>query len=96
MDGDAMATIAVWLKVDGERVADDVQDACERLHSADGEVVLDLSSVRRIDSNALSAIDRLATEADEQAIKVVLRGVNVEVYKVLKLVKLARRFWFVT
>jgi anti-anti-sigma regulatory factor len=95
-DGDAMATIAVWLKVDGERVADDVQDAWEKLHSADGDVVLDFSSVRRIDSNALSAMDRLVTRADEHAIKVVLRGVNVEVYKVLTLVKLAPRFCFVT
>ena len=91
-----MATIAVLLKVDGERVADDVQDTCDKLHSADGDVILDFSSVRRIDSHALSAIDRLVTEADEHAIKVVLRGVNVEVYKVLKLVKLARRLWFVT
>ena len=32
--------------------------------------------------------------ADEKGVKVVLRGVNVDVYKVLKLVKLASRFSF--
>ena len=32
--------------------------------------------------------------ADDRAITIMLRGVNVEVYKVLKLVKLASRFSF--
>ena len=91
-----MTTIAVWLKVDRERVAHDLVAACERLHSADGEVVLDLSEVRRIDPGAVHAIDKLATRADEKAIKIVLRGVNVAVYKVLKLMKLAPRFTFVS
>jgi hypothetical protein len=38
----------------------------------------------------------LARVADEKAVKVALRGVNVDVYKVLKLVKLTRRFSFVS
>ena len=33
--------------------------------------------------------------ADAKTVKVVLRGVNVDVYKVLKLVKLTPRFSFV-
>jgi hypothetical protein len=36
-------------------------------------------------------MENLATTADEKAAKVVLRGVNVDVYKVLKLMKLAPR-----
>jgi len=42
------------------------------------------------------ALQTLAATADEKTVKVVLRGVNIEIYKVLKLVKLARRFSFVT
>ena len=34
----------------------------------------------------------VARIADEKSVKVVLRGVSVDVYKVLKLVKLAHRF----
>ena len=40
-------------------------------------------------------MEELARLADEKAVKIVLRGVNVDVYKVLKLVKLSPRFNFV-
>jgi hypothetical protein len=40
-------------------------------------------------------MEEFARIADEKAVKVVLRGVNVDVYKVLKLVKLTQRFSFV-
>jgi anti-anti-sigma regulatory factor len=89
-----MEMIAVWLKIDGENVAETLQAACEKLDSADGEVVLDFSSVRRIDPSALTAMEKLAGAADDKDVKVVLRGVNVEVYKVLKLMKVASRFSF--
>ena len=36
----------------------------------------------------------LASIAEDKSIKVVLRGVNVEIYRVLKLLKLASRFSF--
>ncbi len=90
-----MATVAVWLKLDGEGVARDLQDACERLYSADGDAVLDFSSVHRIDPEALDAMEELSDKADDLGVRLVLRGVNVEIYKVLKLVKLAPRFLFV-
>jgi len=89
-----MTTIAVWLNIDEERVALALQEAGEKLDGAEGEVVLDFVSVRRIDSSALRAMREFAGIADEKAVKVVLRGVNVHVYKVLKLVKLASRFSF--
>jgi len=91
-----MATIAAWLRVDGERVVEDLQGAQEKLDTSDGELVLDFSSVRRVDPGAVKAMERLASMADDKTVRVVLRGVNVEIYKVLKLVKLARRFSFVT
>ena len=90
-----MAMIAVFLKIDEERVVQALQEAGENLDGTQGEVVLDFSSVRRIDSSALEAMEDFAGIADEKGVKVVLRGVNVDVYKVLKLVKLTRRFSFV-
>ena len=54
----------------------------------EGEAILDFSSVRRIDPSALQAMEEFVRIADDKAVKVVLRGVNVDVYKVLKLVKL--------
>jgi anti-anti-sigma regulatory factor len=90
-----MAVIAVWLKIDEERVVQALQEAEERLDSVEGELALDFSSVRRIDSNALRAMEEFADIADTNGVKVVLRGVDVSVYKVLKLVNLASRFSFV-
>ena len=66
-----------------------MSNSCNRPGEAghgDGEVTLDFSSVRRIDPGALRAMEELARMADEKDVKVVLRGVNVDVYKVLKLV----------
>ncbi len=73
-----------------------LQTARETLDSAQGDVVLDFSSVRRIDPSGLRAMEKLAGIADDKAVKVVLRGVNVDIYKVLKLVKLTSRFSFLT
>jgi len=89
-----MATIAVWLKVDEERVVQALQEAEEKLDTVEGEVALDFSSVRRIDPSAIRALEEFASIADDKGVKVVLRGVNVGIYKVLKLVKLASRFSF--
>lgn len=91
-----MPTVAVWLNVDEKSVLSALQEAAEKLDGAEGEVVLDFASVRRIDSSALRAMEGFASIADKKAVKVVLRGVNVDVYKVLKLVKLAPRFSFVS
>jgi anti-anti-sigma regulatory factor len=90
-----MAVIAVWLKVDEERIVQALQEAKERLDSVEGEVALDFSSVRRIDPSALRAIEEFADMADAKGVKVALRGVDVGVYKVFKLVNLASRFSFV-
>ena len=87
---------AVWLKIDGDRVAHALQEAREKLNGAGGEVVLDFSSVYRIDPRALRAMEGLAGMADYKEAKVVLGSVNVDIYKVAKLTKLARRFSFLT
>jgi len=89
-----MAMIAVFFDIDETRVVPALREAGGKLDGTEGEVVLDFSSVRRVDSSALRAMEDLARIADEKTVKVVLRGVNVDVYKVLKLVKLTRRFSF--
>jgi anti-anti-sigma regulatory factor len=91
-----MAMIAVWLKIDEHRVVQALRDACENLDNAEGDLVLDFSSVYRIDPSALRAMEKLAEMADDKAVKVVSHGVNIDIYKVLKLVNLMRRFSFVT
>jgi len=91
-----MEMIAVWLKIDEERVVQALQEAGDKLDSVEGEVALDFTCVRRIDANALRALEEFASIADKKNVKVVLRGVNVGVYKVLKLVKLGSRFSFVS
>lgn len=90
-----MTITAGCFRVDGEHVARALQEACENLKQAEGEMMLDLSAVRRIDPSGLRAVEILAAAADEKAIDVSLLGVNVDVYKVLKLAKLTTRFSFV-
>ena len=80
-----MTTQAVW-----------IQQAVDKLNSGEKDVILDFSSVPRIDGNAVRAIEDLAGLADEKSVKVVLRAVNVDVYRVLKLLKLTQRFTFLT
>ena len=90
-----MSATAIFLNMDEERVVLALQEATSGLDGVQGEVVLDFSSVRRIDSGALLALEEFVQVADEKALKIVLRGVNVHMYKVLKLVKLTSRFSFV-
>jgi len=89
-----VTSFPAWLKSDGEPIFQTLQEARARLDSAEGDVLLDFSSVRRIDPSALTAMEELAGIADDKAVKVVLRGVSVDIYKVLKLVKLTSRFSF--
>jgi anti-anti-sigma regulatory factor len=89
-----MATIAGCVKIDGERLVGGLQETRKRLDRANGEVLLDFSSVRRIDPSGLRALEELVGCADEKEVTLELRGVSVDVYKVLKLAKLAPRFLF--
>jgi anti-anti-sigma regulatory factor len=71
-----------------------LQELGQKLDRAGNELVLDFSAVRWIDSRVVRAMDELAQQADEKAVRIVLRGVNVDVYKVLKLVRLTPRLSF--
>jgi anti-anti-sigma regulatory factor len=87
-----MATNIVWPKIDGGHMVQSLQEVIDKLDIAESEVVLDCSSVNRLDPGGLEALERLAGRADDKSVRIVLRGVNVDVYKVLKLMKLAARF----
>lgn len=89
-----MEMISVRLSVDEKRVVPGLQEAREKLDGTAGETVLDFSSVCRIDSSALRAMEELVGVAEDKGVEVVLCGVSVAVYKVLKLAKLAPRFSF--
>lgn len=89
-------TIATWLKIDRQGVTRGLQEAAGKLDSAQGEMILDFSDVIRIGPGDLRQMEKLAGLADDRVIKVGLRGVNIDIYKVLKLMKLAPRFSFLT
>jgi anti-anti-sigma regulatory factor len=84
--------IPVLLNFGEKRLVPALREAREKLDGIEGEAVLDFSSVHRIDSSALRAMEEFVGVADDKGVKVVLSGVNVSVYKVLKLAKLAPRF----
>ncbi len=89
-----MATNAVWHEIDGKCMVRAFEEALEKLDGAGSEVRLDFSSVNRIDPSDLRVMETFASAADGRGAKVVLRGVNIDVYRVLKLMKLASRFSF--
>lgn len=84
------------LKIDEERLVATLQEIGGRLESTVGDVIVDLSAVRRVNPAALDALAEFADMADEKEVNVVLRGVNVDVYRVLKLARLAQRFSLVS
>lgn len=80
------------LRIDGNDVRASLQKAGESLV---GDVVLDLSLVHTIDANGLRALQEFSSTTETKKIKVTLRGVNVTLYKALKLARVARSFDFV-
>jgi anti-anti-sigma regulatory factor len=88
-------SIPAWLTISQDRVFEDLIDACQKLDSVDNELLLDFSSIRRMNPNALTAIEALAENAEKKSVRVTLCGVNVNLYRVFKLVGLTRRLRFV-
>lgn len=90
-----MSTITVCKEIDEANLAAVLLETTEKLEGAKAEIVLDLSCVRRIDCDALHALSDLAIKAEERSARVMLRGVDVDIYKALKLMKLTSQFAFV-
>jgi anti-anti-sigma regulatory factor len=83
-------------KLEVQNLAVALQKAAQILESNPGDLELDFSSIRRVDTVALRSMENLAQMGQQKTAKIVLRGVNVDVYKTLKLAKLAQRFSFVS
>jgi len=90
-----MTSAAEKTAIHDQTLAAAVELAVEKLTSGQRETLIDFSFVHRIDASALRALEGLARLADEKSVTVTLKGVSVDVYKVLKLVRLTRRFSFV-
>jgi len=91
-----MVMSIVSLKLNGTDLVAALQAASEKVESMEGDMILDFSSVQRVDPAGLSAMSDFADSADERSVNIVLRGVNVDVYRVLKLARLAERFSLVS
>jgi anti-anti-sigma regulatory factor len=87
-----MATVALWTKIQEESAVELLRGAMEKLDGANGEITLDFSSVQQVDASIVGAVEELIERAERKDVRVALRGVNVDVYKVFKLVKLSSRF----
>ena len=88
-------TTSTCLLVDRDCPLQTLQEAATAIGTG-GELLFDFSAVERIDAKVLIAIEDLAERAEQAEVAVVFRGVNVKVYKVLKLVRLASKFSFVS
>lgn len=89
-----MAGNSVVLSTSDDSLKDVLEAAFGKLNGPDGELVLDFSSVRRIDSGAIRAMEELAAKAEQKNVTITLRGVKVDVYKVLKLARLTELLSF--
>lgn len=78
-----------------EHVAEQLNDIREKLPTEGPELLLDFFLAQTLDPATIRALEELACAADRESAKVMLRGVNVEMYKVLKLAGLSDRFSFI-
>jgi anti-anti-sigma regulatory factor len=87
----------ILITVDGDGgLAAALEQAAGRLNPAEGDVLVDLSEVARVDAAAIRALKGLVQAAEGNGVTISLRGVNVGVYKVLKLMKHSGRVQFVS
>lgn len=70
-----------------------LKEAAEKLDGVEVEMVLDCSSIRRLDASSLRAIHDFGRRAEGRA-KVTIRGLNLDGYKALKLARLTGMFSF--
>jgi anti-anti-sigma regulatory factor len=88
-------TTSEYLVLDSEHPLQTLQKAQEEIANGNTDLTLDFSAIRKVDPATLQALEELASRAEGSAVQVALRGVDVGVYKVLKLARLASHFSFV-
>ena len=83
------------LKMDPQRLPELLRgEALERVSRGQPEVILDFSGVVRIDTCAIQALEDLARLAEDSNVRLQLYGARIEVYRVLKLLKLSEKLSF--
>ncbi len=90
-----MTITASAIVVNGERVAETMNELCGNLTANSGELLLDFFFVQTLDPAAIKGLEDLSGIAEVMKVKIILRGVNVEVYKVLKLSDLTDKLLFI-
>ncbi len=88
-----MVASPVVVNIDEQRLALVLDQAAKQLESGAEEITVDFSAVRRIDASHARKLEGMAHS--DKGVEIVLRGVNVDVYKTLKLLKLTNHFLFV-
>lgn len=90
-----MSTNALCLKLDSEHLPGLLRgEAMQQVSRGQPELLLDFSGVARIDASAIQALEDLARLAQDTNVRLRLCGVGIELYRVLKLLKLADRLSF--
>ena len=90
-----MTTTTMVFRLNGEITSQALIWVRGQLDACEGDLLLDFSRLLRMTSDSLPVLEEIADLLDGDAKRVVLRGVNVSIYKVLKLVNLSQRFRFV-
>ncbi len=92
-----MTTKSVCLRLTPESLLQCLEtEARALLQTAESELALDLSAIPRIDVRAANALEELAGLASQKTIRIMLRNVNIDVYKSMTLLGLVRRFTFMS
>ncbi len=84
-------TIPQCYVVRQEDTAASLREAAEGITKADDEIELDFSAMQRITPEALRELETIVERARSHKARVTARGVDVTIYKVLKLTGLAAR-----
>jgi len=87
------AQTPIYLELDSDNASRALEETRGKIESGD-ELTLDFSRITRVEPGVVRSLEALAQAAAEKTAKVTLRGVNVGVYKVLKLARLAAQFSF--
>lgn len=91
-----MAIVAEWVKIDSRHMLESLAVAQTKLDAGESELVLDFSSVERLDAATLNQLTELGAIAAAKSARIGLRGVNIGVYRVLKSAKIAAEFVFLS
>jgi anti-anti-sigma regulatory factor len=89
-----MGTAAVLAIEEGALISR-LENAKQSSQTTSGELILDFSAVHRIDAAGLHALEDFARFARDKRLKVILRGIHVDLYKALKLIGVTDQFSFV-